>query len=176
MQGRGGMKPDRLTNFTYISERDELPWLRPEDFKELDLPRPIVLINGAFDILHSGHWKIITRARRKAATLVCALDSDSRVSRKDPRRPIQTYIERATMLGYTPVDYLVEIDSDRDMYTLVCTLKPDLRCQGPEYRRADSKYPWIPKAFVSGLGRTGARIGQSTSKLIDRIVERYASN
>ena len=31
------MKPDRLTNFTYISERDELPWLRPEDFKDIEL-------------------------------------------------------------------------------------------------------------------------------------------
>ena len=42
------MKPDRLTNFTYISERDELPWLRPEDFRDIELERPVVLINGAF--------------------------------------------------------------------------------------------------------------------------------
>lgn len=169
------MIPDRLTNFTYISERDELPWLRPEDFRDLDLPRPVVLINGAFDLLHSGHWKIISRARRKAGTLVCALDSDARVFRKDPRRPIQTYIERATMLGYTPVDYLVEIDSDRDFRTLVYALKPDLRVQGPEYRKVDSKYPWIPKAYVSGIGRTGTRIGMSTTKIISRITERYGS-
>ena len=169
------MTPDRIRNFTYISERDELPWLRPEDFKDLDLEHPIVLINGAFDLLHSGHWKIIQRARRNAATLVCALDSDARVALKNPRRPIQTYIERATMLGYTPVDYLVEIDSDRDMYSLIRSLKPDLRVQGPEYRRAESKYPWVAKAFVSGLGKTGVRIGMSTTKIIDRIVERYGS-
>lgn len=169
------MKPDRLTNFTYISERDELPWLRPEDFRDIELERPVVLINGAFDLLHSGHWKIITRARRKSGTLICALDSDSRVSRKDPRRPIQTYIERATMLGYTPIDYLCEIENDKDMLALVRACRPDLRVQGPEYRRVDSKYPWIPKAFVSGLGRTGARIGASTTKLIERIVERYGN-
>lgn len=165
--------PDRIRNFTYVAERDELPWLRPEDFRGMNLPHPVVLINGAFDLLHSGHWKIITRARRKAGTLVVALDSDSRVARKDPRRPIQTFIERATMLGYTPVDYLVEIDSDRDMYSLVCSLKPDLRVQGPEYRGVDSKYPWVPKAYVSGLGRTGKRIGMATSKIIERITERY---
>jgi cytidyltransferase-like protein len=167
------MQPDRLTNFTYVSERDELPWLRSEEFCDIELAHPIVLINGCFDLLHSGHWKLITRARRKAATLVCALDSDIRAARKDPRRPIQTFIERATMLGYTPIDYLCEIETDQDMYSLIRTLKPDLRCQGPEYRRVDSKYPWVPKAYVSGLGRTGKRIGMSTTKIIDRVVERY---
>lgn len=168
------MSPDRITNFSYISERDELPWLRPEDFKDLDMPGPVVLINGAFDLLHSGHWKVITRARRKAGTLIVALDSDQRVSRKDPLRPIQTFIERATMLAYTPVDYLCEIDTDQDMYNLIRTARPDLRVQGPEYRTG-SKYPWVPKAFVSGLNRTGNRVGMSTSKIIDRIRERYGS-
>lgn len=167
------MIPDRITNFTYVSERDELPWLRPEDFRDMDLLHPIVLINGAFDLLHSGHWKIITRARRKAATLICALDSDERVGRKDPRRPIQTYIERATMLGYTPVDYLCEIDTDRDMYDLIRAARPDLRVQGAEYRHAESKYPWVPKAFVSGVSRSGGRIGMATTKIVDRIVSRY---
>lgn len=168
------MTPDRIHNFTYISERDELPWVRPEDFKELELAHPIVLINGAFDLLHSGHWKIIQRARRNASTLVCALDSDIRCARKDPRRPIQTYVERATMLGYAPIDYLCEIDTDRDMYTLVCTLKPDIRVQGPEYAKV-SKYPWIPKAIVSGLDTKGIRMGMSTSKIIDRVLERYGN-
>lgn len=169
------MTPDRIRNFRYIVERDELPWLRPGDFKQLELERPIILINGAFDLLHSGHWKIIHRARRNARTLVCALDSDLRVSRKDPRRPIQTYIERATMLGYSPIDYLCEIDTDRDMYHLISTLKPDLRVQGPEYRNVDSKYPWVPKVYVSGLNKSGERMGMATSKIIERIVDRYGN-
>lgn len=168
------MTPDRISNFSYISERDELPWLRPEDFRPLDLPRPIVLINGSFDLLHSGHWKIITRARRRAATLVCALDSDARAARKDPLRPIQTYVERATMLAYTPLDYLCEIESDRDMLHLIYALKPDLRVQGSDYRNEPSKYPWIPKAYISGITRSGARLGMSTTKIITRVLDRYA--
>jgi cytidyltransferase-like protein len=170
------MTPARISNFSYSAERDELPWFRPEDFRAIyaDMVRPVVLINGAFDLLHSGHWKLISRARRKAGTLICALDSDARVARKDPRRPIQTFIERATMLGYTPIDYLCEIETDRDMYHLIQVVKPDLRVQGPEYRQSDSKYPWIPKAHVWGLTRTGKRIGMSTSKIVDRIRARYA--
>jgi D-glycero-beta-D-manno-heptose 1-phosphate adenylyltransferase len=168
------MTPDRLTNFTYISERDEIPWLRPADFKNMDLKGPKVLVNGAFDLLHAGHWKVISRARRKAGTLVCALDSDTRVARKDPRRPIQTFIERATMLAYTPLDYIVEIATDADMYHLIQSFKPDLRVQGPEYRTG-TKYPWVPKAFVSGLNKKGGRIGMSTSEIIRRVVERYGN-
>lgn len=168
------MVPDRITNFVYIEERDDLPWLRPEDFKDKELPRPLVLVNGGFDLLHSGHLKLITRARRNAATLVCALDSDARVARKDPHRPLQTFIERATMLSYTPLDYLVEIDSDKDMLALIRAAKPDLRVQGPEHRTSN-KYPWVPKAFVSGLNRKGERIGMSTSEIVKRVVERYGN-
>ena len=169
------MQPDRIKNFVYIEERDELPWLRPTDFKSLELTHPVVLINGCFDLLHSGHWKLITRARRNAGTLVCALDSDVRAARKDPKRPIQTFIERATMLAYTPIDYICEIDTDKDMYSLVCSLKPDLRCQGADYSKEKSKYPWIPKAFISGLNRKGERIGMSTSEIVKRVVERYGN-
>jgi cytidyltransferase-like protein len=168
------MVPDRISNFTYISERDELPWLRPEDFRDLEMVHPIILINGGFDILHSGHFKVISRARRKAGTLICALDSDERCARKDPRRPIQTFVERATTLAYTPIDYLCEINSDKDMLALIRAAKPDLRVQGSDYRHTDSKYPWVPKAFVSGVTRSGERIGASTTKLISRITERYA--
>lgn len=173
------MTPDRISNFNYIFKRNteltEVPWVRPTELTPDDLPRPVVLINGAFDLLHSGHWKVITLARQKAATLICALDSDNRVARKDPHRPIQTYIERATMLGYTPIDYLCEIESDKDMYDLIRCVKPDLRVQGPEYR-GKGKYPWVPKVHVSGLGRTGERIGMGTTKLIDRIIQRYAAD
>jgi D-glycero-beta-D-manno-heptose 1-phosphate adenylyltransferase len=166
--------PDRIKNFTYIEDRDDLPWLRPADFKNLELPRPLVIVNGGFDLLHAGHFKLITRARRNAATLVCALDSDTRVARKDPRRPIQTFIERATMLAYAPIDYLVEIDSDKDMYNLILIAKPDLRVQGPEHRKSN-KYPWVPKAFVSGLNRSGERVGMSTTEIVRRVTERYGN-
>ena len=168
------MIPDRIRNFHYIEERDELPWVRPEDFKKFELTHPVVLINGAFDLLHSGHWKCISRARRNAGTLICALDSDVRVARKDSRRPIQTYIERATMLAYTPIDYLVEIGSDKDMLALIRATRPDLRVQGPEYR-TETKYPWVPKAIVSGLNRQGERMGMSTSEIVRRVVERYGN-
>lgn len=153
----------RIHNYYIAHENnpEEVEWMRPKEFKGLELPRPVVLVNGAFDILHSGHMKILFRARERALTLVVAMDSDARVARKGPGRPIQSFIERATTMNYMPVDYLVEIDSDRDMVDLVGSLRPDLRVQGYDYKGKDSKFPEIPKCFV----KNGS---MRTSKIIER--------
>lgn len=164
------MTPDRIQNSIYIAERDECPWVRPKDFRGIELPRPVVLVNGAYDLLHSGHMKVLFRARRKAGigTVIVALDSDIRCGRK-LGRPIQSFIERATTLSYMPIDYIVEIDSDADMLEVIRGSKVDLRVQGSDYRGKPTKYPWVPRSFVAGVGKTGLRMGMSTTKLIERI-------
>jgi cytidyltransferase-like protein len=155
--------PKRIRNYYVVKERgrEEVPWVRTQDFASLDLPRPIVVVNGAFDVLHSGHMKIIFQARARAGTLVLALDSDQRVARKGIGRPIQTFVERLVTLNFMPVDYVVEIDQDRDMTQLFRTLRPDLRVQGWDYFGKDTKFPSIPKCYV----RSGA---MRTSKIIER--------
>lgn len=135
--------------------------MRVRDFATLDLPRPIVLVNGAFDVLHSGHMKILFAARQRAKSVVVALDSDARVARKGVGHPVQSFIERATTLNYMPVDYVVEIEKDRDMKQLITVLQPDLRVQGWDYRGKESKYPEVAKCFV----RAGS---MRTSRIIER--------
>lgn len=144
------------------SAKGELPWVRIDDFKKLKLKRPIVLINGVFDILHQGHWKVIGHARRHGKTLICALDSDMLVARNKPGRPIMSWIERATALGYTPLDYLVEINGDADFEKLVEIIKPDLRVKGAEYRDKPSRIPEVPCLYVHDSG-------MRTSEIIRRI-------
>ena len=145
-------------------ESDELPWVRIGGLSKLELPRPIVLINGAFDLLHASHMRLIAEARTRGETLVCALDSDDRVkASKGPSRPIMSFIERATTLGYMPIDYLVEIDSDREFLLLLQAIRPDLRVQGDDYRRHTSKYPEFRKLFVRDSGLR-------TSAIIERIL------
>jgi cytidyltransferase-like protein len=147
----------------HIREEDELQWIRVPAVK-LSLKRPVVLVNGGFDILHSGHLKVLAIAHAKArrGTLVCAMDSDERVrAAKGPGRPIMSWIERATALQYTGVDYLVEISTDEDMARLIDAIEPTLRVQGSDYMGTKSKYPEIVKAYV-------ARRGLSTSEIIRR--------
>lgn len=146
------------------TDETELPWVRPADLAKLDLPRPVVLVNGVFDLLHSGHLKLLFAARSKAATVVCGLESDNRARKaKGEGRPILNWIERATALAYTPIDYLVEIDNEGDMKRLVAAISPDLRVQSEEYKGKPSRFPTIPKLLVR-LGK-----GMSTTEIIRRI-------
>ena len=152
-------QPPRLRNYfiarNHTRESEEVPWMHVPGLSALTLPRPVVVVNGAFDVLHSGHMRVIFAARERCegGTLVCALDSDERVrSAKGPTRPIQSYIERATTLGYMPLDYIVEITSDADMKILLHALRPDLRVQGYDYHTRPSKFPNIRKMYVRSSG------------------------
>lgn len=155
--------PKRLEKYSFGRDipEEELPWVRTSDLAKLDLPRPIAIVNGAFDLLHSGHMKVIFQARRRASTLVVALDSDARCARKESSRPVLSVVERIGSLQYMPVDYVVEIATDAEMRKLMETIRPDLRVQGMEYKDRPTKFPHIPKVFV----RVG---GISTTKIIER--------
>jgi cytidyltransferase-like protein len=157
-------EPSRIKNYRLAKEnyQGELPWLRIEAFAKLKLKRPVVLLNGSFDLLHSGHMKNIFHARKHAKTLVCALDSDAKVARCKPGRPILSWIERATSLGYMPLDYLVEINGDEEFCRLVELIQPDLRVLGAEYRSATSRIPDVPALYVH-------QSGMRTSEIIRRI-------
>ena len=45
------------------------------------LPKPVVLTNGVFDILHRGHVTYLAQARELGASLVVAANTDASVKR-----------------------------------------------------------------------------------------------
>lgn len=154
-------------------------WRRYDDFKDLDVPRPIVLVNGVFDLLHSGHLYLIhqgrlatrimggKRGRPRQGTLVCAIDSDKLVTqKKGPGRPVLNSAERMTTLNYTPVDYIVEIDSDQEFQKLFKYLQPDVRVRGVQYKGTASRVQFSGKTiWVPALNTL------STTEIIRRCKE-----
>ena len=70
--------------------------------------KKIVTINGAFDILHIGHIKILNEAKAQGDILIVGLNSDSSVKiNKGTKRPINNENDRATMLtALEVVDYV----------------------------------------------------------------------
>jgi cytidyltransferase-like protein len=159
-----------LRNWYWAINRDpsELEWVRADAFVDREVSKPVVLVNGVFDILHAGHMKVLSFARERAGrygTVVCAMDSDRLVREtKGADRPILNWIERATALGYMPIDFLVEIDSTAEMVRLVRGLRPDLRVQGGDYVDGVTRFPWLRKMFV----QTG---GMRTSEIVRRCRE-----
>lgn len=159
----------RKTTYAVARQRVWQPveWLRPSDGKLIMLPHPLVLVNGAFDLLHVGHMRLLYTAKDHAKTLVVAMDSDQKITAsKGLSRPIQTFVERAAALNYMPVDYIVEINDRNDMDMLVAAVKPDLRVQGWDYKDTNSRYPDIPKLLIR-------RADTPTSALIARIVTKH---
>src|SRR2546428_13256685 len=65
------------------------------------LPRPVVLTNGVFDILHRGHVTYLAQARALGASLGVAVNTDASVRRlgKGDERPLNACADRMAGLA-----------------------------------------------------------------------------
>ena len=72
----------------------------------------VVFTNGVFDLLHPGHVRYLTDARRLGDLLIVGINSDRSVRAiKDPGRPLNPEDERAEiLLALDCVDAVVVFD------------------------------------------------------------------
>lgn len=94
----------------------------------------VAFANGHFDLLHVGHLRYLTDARRQGDVLVVAVNDDTSVERlKGPGRPVVPAAERAELLaGLVPVDYVLVFEGDTPA-PLLDRLRPDVHCKGTDY-------------------------------------------
>src|ERR1041385_5356052 len=93
-----------------------------------DLPKPGVLTNGVFDILHRGHVTYLAQARALGASLVVAVNTDASVKRlgKGDDRPLNTLADRmAVLAALESVSLVVEFDEDTAL-EVVQEARPDI--------------------------------------------------
>jgi rfaE bifunctional protein nucleotidyltransferase chain/domain len=99
------------------------------------LPRPLVMTNGVFDILHRGHVAYLEAARALGASLVVAVNSDASVKRlgKGDDRPLNTLEDRmAVVAALRCVDLAVAFDDDTPRDLIVAAM-PDVLVKGGDY-------------------------------------------
>ena len=92
----------------------------------------VVFTNGVFDVLHVGHVAILEAAARHGQRLVVGVNSDASVRRlgKGADRPIQSELNRATLIGALRcVDAVVVFGEDTPL-SVVQHLKPDVLVKG----------------------------------------------
>jgi D-beta-D-heptose 7-phosphate kinase/D-beta-D-heptose 1-phosphate adenosyltransferase len=94
----------------------------------------VAFANGCFDLLHTGHLRLLDQARRSADRLIVGLNTDLSVRRlKGPGRPVQGEVVRATLLSaLKTVDAVVLFSEDTPLH-LIETLLPDVLVKGAEY-------------------------------------------
>ena len=80
-----------------------------------------IVVNGTFDVLHSGHLALLNHARSLGDYLVVAIDSDRRVRElKGTSRPVNTQAERQELLeNLRAVDEVKIFDSDQELVDIV---------------------------------------------------------
>lgn len=157
-----------------IVSSDEL--LRERERLRADGKR-LVFTNGCFDILHVGHIRYLTEARKLGDALVVAINSDRAVRElKGAGRPVMNEEERAEMLAALAcVDYVTIFD-DLSPRSLITRILPDVLVKGGDYNLDEIH----GREEVEGAGGRVMSLpfveGASTSSIIERIKERVISD
>ncbi len=132
----------------------------------------VVLTNGCFDILHSGHVRYLNEAAKKGDRLIVAVNSDASVKllkgESRPVIPLQSRMELLSALSC--VDWVVPFEEETPEQ-LICHLLPDVLVKGGDYKPEDiagSKCVWDNGGEVAVLSFWD---GFSTSNIIERIKE-----
>lgn len=134
--------------------------------------RRVVLTNGVFDLLHTGHLYSLRAAAAQGDALFVAINADASVRQlKGPQRPIQNEAERAYALGALEFVTAVVIFREPRLVTEIRALRPDVYCKAGDYT-LEKLDPGERAALQEG----GAKImflpflpGFSTTNLIARI-------
>ena len=134
----------------------------------------IVLANGVFDLLHVGHVRYLTAARRLGDVLFVGLNADAAVRRlKGPGRPLMPAAERAELLAaLRPVDHVVLFEEDT-ADRLVAAIRPHVHAKGTDYR--PDAVPEAPTARAVGaeVVIVGDPKDHATRDLIRLVAERF---
>ena len=152
-----------MSDFPKVKEEFEL-------LAELDKARKqgksIVFTNGCFDLLHSGHVKLLQKASTYGDILVVGINSDESVRElKGPERPMIDEVERAHLLGALSCVDFVSIFHSITPREIISKIKPDVLVKGQDYEDQD----------IIGSEDAGKVIlidlvkGKSTTNIIEKI-------
>ena len=135
-----------------------------------DRGKTIIMTNGCFDIIHTGHVRYLNKARSIGDFLLVAINDDDSVKRlKGNSRPINNLENRAVVLnGLSSVDLVVTFNEDTPE-KLIEFLKPDSLVKGGDYKEEEI----IGADFVK---RSGGNVvvlpfekGNSTTNILKKI-------
>jgi D-beta-D-heptose 7-phosphate kinase/D-beta-D-heptose 1-phosphate adenosyltransferase len=132
-----------------------------------------VFTNGCFDILHSGHVELFSRARGLGNALVVAINSDASVRRlKGRRRPIFEEGERAEILAaMRDIDFVCIFGDDTPLQTIL-GIRPDILVKGTDWKDKGIVGQTEVESWGGAVVAVDLVEGHSTTGIVERVVER----
>ena len=135
------------------------------------LPKPVVLTNGVFDILHRGHVTYLAQARALGGSLVVAANTDASVRRlgKGDDRPLNTCADRmAVLAALESVSLVVEFDEDTAL-EVVQEARPEIYAKGGDYDMTQIPEGQAVLAYGGRAVAVDFEHDRSTTKLVAKI-------
>lgn len=91
---------------------------------------------STFDLLHAGHVQMLREAKEECDYLICGLQIDPSIDRKDKNPPVQTVVERFIQLSaISYVDEVIPYATERDLEDILNMYNIDVRIIGEEYKK-----------------------------------------
>ncbi len=135
------------------------------------LPRPLVMTNGVFDVLHRGHVSYLSQAAELGASLVVAVNTDHsvRMLGKGNDRPLNSEHDRAYVLaGLESIDIVTFFDTKTPV-DIIKKIKPDIYVKGGDYDMEQLEETKIVRSWGGHSISIPFVEGYSTTALINRI-------
>jgi rfaE bifunctional protein nucleotidyltransferase chain/domain len=135
------------------------------------LPQPVVFTNGVFDVLHAGHVTYLAQARSLGGSLVVALNTDASAKRlgKGPDRPLNTDIDRATLIAALESVSLVTWFEEDTPLEIISELRPDVLVKGGDYDMQRLKEAKLVESYGGKALALPFVEGYSTTALVTKI-------
>ena len=138
--------------------------------------RVIGITCSTFDLLHAGHIIMLEECKKYCDYLICALQVDPTIDRKEKNSPIQSLVERYIQLdavGY--VDKIIPYNTEKELETIFASLDLDIRIIGEEYKDKDFTAKRICEKRGIKLIYNKREHDFSTSSLRKRVYEQEST-
>lgn len=134
--------------------------------------RRLVVTNGCFDILHSGHVTYLESARNCGDLLLVGLNSDASVrALKGPSRPVNSEQDRARVLAALQSVDAVAIFNEPAATAFLERIRPEIYVKGGDYtlEKLNPEERRVVEAAGGKIVLLGFVPGKSTTALLEKI-------
>lgn len=137
--------------------------------------KKVVFTNGCFDILHLGHIRYLSEAKKCGDYLIVGVNSDRSVrSIKGEDRPLIPERARAEMLAALCFVDVVVIFDEEDPLSLIEYLQPQVLVKGADWAEGEIIGADLVKSRGGEVKRIPLVPHSSTSDIVQKIVSTVA--
>lgn len=137
----------------------------------------VVLVNGAFDVLHVGHLRYLAAAHDLGDRLVAAVNSDLSVQlSKGERRPIIPEAERVEILSHLWMVDRICLFDNKTVSPVLERLRPQIHAKGTDYTVETVPERTVVEAYGGQTAICGDAKDHATTDLIGIILERFGES